>query len=41
MASERFENSPEYDEWMENAGGRDEDRQFYYEKWQRRVRSQR
>lgn len=41
MYREDFEDSPEYDEWMEETGGRDEDHSYYYEKWQRRVRPQR
>lgn len=36
--SDGFEGSPEYDDWIES-GGRDEDRSYYYQKWQRRVRS--
>lgn len=31
-----FENSPEYDAWIES-GGRDEDYSYYYEKWHRRT----
>lgn len=36
--NEKFENSPEYDDWIEETGGRDEDRSEYYNKWERRVR---
>lgn len=36
--SDGFEGSPEYDDWIES-GGRDEDRSYYYQKWQRRLRS--
>ncbi len=35
--SDSFENSPEYDNWIES-GGRDEDYEYYYNKWQRRTR---
>lgn len=35
---EKFENSPEYDEWFES-GGKDEDRDYYYNKWMKRVTS--
>lgn len=31
-----FVGSPEHEEWLES-GGRDEDYNRYYEKWQRRV----
>ena len=31
-----FVGSPEHEEWIES-GGRDEDYNRYYEKWQRRV----
>jgi len=36
MSAETFENSPEYDEWIES-GGRDEERSEYYNKWHRRT----
>lgn len=35
--NEKFENSPEYDDWIEETGGRDEDYSDYYNKWHRRV----
>ena len=38
IMNEKFENSPEYDDWIEETGGRDEDRSEYYNKWERRVR---
>lgn len=38
--SGRFEDSPEYDDWIES-GGRDEDYSYYYNKWERRVRTSR
>jgi len=41
IKAEEFEHSPEYEEWIEETGGRDEDRSFYYEKWERRVRQMR
>ncbi|HGM9886882.1 TPA: hypothetical protein ACKRET_000844 [Proteus mirabilis] len=34
--SERFEDSPEYEDWIEETGGRDEERSDYYNKWMRR-----
>lgn len=34
--SNSWENSPEYEEWIES-GGRDEDYSYYYNKWDRRV----
>lgn len=37
IMSDSFENSPEYDDWIES-GGRDEDYEYYYNKWQRRTR---
>ena len=36
MANDSWENSPEYDDWIES-GGRDEDYDYYYQKWARRV----
>ncbi|MER2910078.1 hypothetical protein [Morganella morganii] len=36
--SERFEDSPEYDDWIQETGGRDEDYSDYYNKWERRKR---
>ena len=30
--SNGFKNSPEYDDWIES-GGRDEDYEYYYNKW--------
>lgn len=36
MASNRWEDSPEHEEWIEQ-GGRDEDYAYYYNKWDRRV----
>lgn len=36
MLAEPFEQSPEYDDWIES-GGRDEDYSRYYNKWHRRV----
>lgn len=36
MSSNRWEDSPEHDEWIEK-GGRDEDYSYYYNKWDRRV----
>lgn len=38
--SGRFEDSPKYDEWFES-GGRDEDYSYYYNKWERRMRTSR
>lgn len=32
-----WKNSPEYDDWIEETGGRDEDFQKYYERWLRRT----
>lgn len=32
-----FQDSPEYEEWIES-GGRDEDYSYYYNKWERRTR---
>ena len=34
--SERFEDSPEYEDWIQETGGRDEDHSDYYNKWMRR-----
>lgn len=34
--SDSFKNSPEYDDWIES-GGRDEDYEYYYNKWFRRT----
>lgn len=34
--SNRWEDSPEHEEWIES-GGRDEDYARYYAKWERRV----
>lgn len=34
--SERFEDSPEYDDWIQETGGRDEDYSDYYNQWERR-----
>ncbi|MGJ0577186.1 hypothetical protein ACR71G_03495 [Xenorhabdus bovienii] len=34
--SERFEDSPEFDEWIEK-GGRDEEESDYYNDWHRRM----
>ena len=31
-----FEQSPEYEDWIES-GGRDEEYSYYYNKWDRRV----
>lgn len=36
MSSNRWEDSPEYEKWIEK-GGRDEDYSYYYNKWDRRV----
>ncbi len=36
IMSERFEDSPEYEDWIEETGGRDEERSDYYNKWMRR-----
>ena len=36
MSDNSWENSPEYDAWIES-GGRDEDYSDYYNKWDRRV----
>ncbi|WP_257791084.1 hypothetical protein [Citrobacter sp. FDAARGOS_156] len=33
---ERFEDSPEYEDWIQETGGRDEDYSEYYQKWMRR-----
>lgn len=33
-----FIGSPEYDDWIEETGGRDEDYSEYYGKWERRNR---
>lgn len=33
---ERFEDSPEYDDWSRETGGRDEDYSDYYNQWERR-----
>jgi hypothetical protein len=30
-----FENSDQYEEWIEETGGRDEDRDDYYNDWRR------
>jgi hypothetical protein len=38
--SGRFEDSPEYEDWIES-GGRDEDYSHYYNKWERRMRTSR
>lgn len=38
MASNRWEDSPEHEEWIES-GGRDEDYEHYYQKWERRTRN--
>ncbi len=37
---EKFENSHEYDDWIEETGGRDEEYSDYYNKWERRVRKE-
>lgn len=37
--SDRFEDSPEHDEW-EQSGGRDEDHSEYYNDWHRRMRKE-
>ncbi|HGY3714689.1 TPA: hypothetical protein ACNVDX_000271 [Citrobacter gillenii] len=34
--SESFEHSPEYEDWIQETGGRDEDYDEYYQKWWRR-----
>ena len=36
IMSERFEDSPEYEDWIEETGGRDEEHSDYYNKWVRR-----
>lgn len=33
---EPFENSPECDDWIEETGGRDEDYEVYYERYEQR-----
>ena len=38
--SNSFENSSEYDDWIEETGGSDESYRYYYEKWERRIRIQ-
>ncbi|WP_276329611.1 MULTISPECIES: hypothetical protein [Aeromonas] len=38
--SEKFEHSPEYEDWIEETGGRDEEYSEYYNKWERRVRKE-
>jgi hypothetical protein len=38
MASQTFEDSPEYENWIEETGGRDESRDEYYNQWERRIR---
>lgn len=37
MSYPDWKNSPEYDEWVES-GGRDEDFEYYYNKWERKYR---
>jgi hypothetical protein len=37
MSDDGFKNSPEYEDWIQS-GGRDEDYNEYYQKWQRRTR---
>jgi hypothetical protein len=37
MAAARFEDSSEYDEWLEN-GGRDGEHEEYYQAWHLRMR---
>lgn len=32
-----FEGSDEHEDWITETGGRDEDREYYYDKWFRRV----
>lgn len=34
--TERFEDSPEYDDWIEETGGRDEDCEVYEERYNQR-----
>lgn len=34
--SEQFEDSPEYDDWIDETDGRDDARSHYYNKWERR-----
>lgn len=34
--SERFQDSPEYDDWIEETGGRDEDFEVYEERYNQR-----
>lgn len=36
MSDNSWENSQEYEDWIES-GGRDEDYSYYYNKWDRRV----
>jgi len=38
--SELFEHSPEYEDWIQETGGRDEDYDDYYEKWWRRQQKE-
>lgn len=38
--SERFEDSPEYEDWIQETGGRDEDYSDYYNKWMRRKQKE-
>lgn len=38
--SDRFEDSPEYEDWIQETGGRDEDHSEYYNKWERRKRTE-
>ncbi len=39
MAAERFEDSPEHEDWIQETGGSDEAYSRYYQKWERRVRN--
>ena len=34
--SESWEKSPEHDDWIES-GGRNEDYEYFYQKWARRI----
>jgi len=39
MSNDSWENSPEYDTWVQS-GERDEDRSHYYNLWNKRVQTE-
>lgn len=37
---ERFEDSQEHEDWIQETGGRDEEYSEYYQKWEHRKRKE-